>query len=71
MARRRSVDEGGRYEVGEKSCPSISAAIGYAMHAVGRDGLPSTLYVREVGQPKALYRIERNEDRSVDLFPLT
>lgn len=70
MARRRASDEG-RYEVGEKSCPSVGAAIAYGMHVVGRDGNPSTMYVREVGQPRALYRIERNEDRSVDLFPIT
>lgn len=55
----------GRFEVGDKLCPSLHSAIAYAMHVVGRDGHPRTLYVRDVASGRSYVGVTRNEDGGV------
>ena len=51
MARK---DIGGRYEVGDHTFPSLGMALGWAQHQAGREGRPTTYYVREIGKQGVL-----------------
>lgn len=57
MARRATTE--GRYLVGEKAVPSLGAAIAYAAATALKE--KRTVYVRVIGQQRAVARAEWDE----------